>query len=110
MELCCYVKKTSKYNEIKKEERGIELKKYLLSLGGSTTRSLNAKTGRTVEDIIVSRIIDLERSHREEKLWIIALLSAIASILSALAAWFAVVKWPFILKILPTSHNSNWRK
>ena len=61
-------------------------------MGGTTTRSLNAETGRTVEDIIVSRIINLERANREEKLWIIALLSAIASILSALAAWFAVIK------------------
>jgi hypothetical protein len=77
---------------LRKEDRGVELKKYLISLGGTTTRSLNAKTGRTVEDIIVSRIINLERSHREEKLWIVALLSAIASILSALAAWFAVIK------------------
>ena len=77
---------------LRKEDRGVELKKYLISLGGTTTRTLNAETGRTVEDIIVSRIISLERAHREEKLWIIALLSAIAIILSALAAWFAVIK------------------
>jgi len=77
---------------LRKEDRGVELKKYLTSLGGTTTRTLNTETGRTVEDIIVSRIINLERANREEKLWIIALLSAIASILSALAAWFAVIK------------------
>jgi len=78
--------------KLQKGEKEIELKKYLISLGGTTTRTLNAKTGRTVEDIIVSRIINLERSHREEKLWIIALLSAIASIFSALAAWYVVMK------------------
>ncbi len=78
--------------KLKKGEREIKLKEYLISLGGTTTRTLNAETGRTVEDIIVSRIINLERSHREEKLWIIALLSAIASIFSALAAWYVVMK------------------
>ena len=84
--------KLKRIMNLRKEDRGVELKKYLISLGGTTTRTLNAETGRPVEDIIVSRIIDLERSHREEKLWIIALLAAIASILSALAAWFAVIK------------------
>ena len=78
--------------KLQKEEKEIELKKYLISLGGTTTRTLNSKTGRIVEDIVVSRIINLERSHREEKLWVIALLSAMAAILSALAAWFAVIK------------------
>ena len=77
---------------LQKKEKEIELKKHLTSLGGTTTRTLNSQTGRIVEDIVVSRIIDLERSHREEKLWVIALLSAIAAILSALAAWFAVIK------------------
>ena len=84
--------KLKRIMNLRKEDRGVELKKYLISLGGTTTRTLNAETGRPVEDIIVSRIIDLERSYREEKLWIIALLAAIASILSALAAWFAVIK------------------
>ncbi|MGD9552235.1 MAG: hypothetical protein AB7V60_03900 [Candidatus Caldatribacteriota bacterium] len=50
------------------------------------------KRGKKVEDIIISRIIELERSHREEKLWIVALLSAIASIISAIAAWYAVIR------------------
>ena len=85
-------KKLQDIMKLQKGEREIKLKEYLISLGGTTARSLNSETGRSVEDIIVSRIINLERSHREEKLWIIALLSAIASILSALAAWFAVIK------------------
>jgi len=78
--------------KLQKEEKEIELKKYLISLGGTTARTLNSKTGRIVEDIVVSRIINLERSHREEKLWVIALLSAIVAVLSALAAWCAVIK------------------
>jgi hypothetical protein len=85
-------KKLQNIMKLQKEEKEIELKKYLISLGGTTARTLNSKTGRIVEDIVVSRIINLERSHREEKLWVIVLLSAIAAILSALAAWFAVIK------------------
>lgn len=75
-----------------KEDKGVKLKEYLISLGGSTAGTLNSRTGRTIENEVVSRIVNLERSHREEKLWIIALLSAIASVLSALAAWVAVIK------------------
>jgi hypothetical protein len=85
-------KKLQNIMKLQKEEKEIELKKYLISLGGTTARTLNSKTGRIVEDIVVSRIINLERSHREEKLWVIALLSAIAAILSALAAWYAVIR------------------
>jgi len=78
--------------KLPKEERDIKLKEFLISLGGSLTGLLNAKTGRYLEHGLVDRITNLMRVHREEKLWIIALLSAIASILSALAAWFAVIK------------------
>ena len=41
---------------------------------------------------MLRRVLEVERSHRESRLWIIALLSAIAAIISALAAWFAVLK------------------
>ena len=75
-----------------KEERETELKNHLISLGGSLTGTLNSKTGRSIEDLLISRIINLERSHREEKLWKIALCSAIASIISALAAWYVVIR------------------
>jgi len=71
-------------------ERDKKLLEYLASLGGTIYRMSSSKE-RIIEDV-VSKIIELERSQREEKLWIIALLSAIASILSALAAWFAVNK------------------
>ena len=71
-------------------ERDKKLLEYLVSLGGIIYRISSSKE-RIIEDV-VSKIIELERSQREEKLWIIALLSAIASILSALAAWVAVNK------------------
>lgn len=38
---------------------------------------------------IQRRVIEAERHLREHRLWIIALLSAIASVLSAVAAWVA---------------------
>lgn len=41
---------------------------------------------------MLRRVLEVGRSHRESRLWIIALLSAIAAIVSALAAWFAVLK------------------
>lgn len=37
------------------------------------------------------RLIEAERSLREQKLWILAVVSAIASVVSAIAAWFAVM-------------------
>lgn len=38
---------------------------------------------------IQRRVIEAERHLREHRLWLIALLSAIASVLSAIAAWVA---------------------
>ena len=38
-----------------------------------------------------ARILEHERATRDSRLWIVALVSAIASALSALAAWFAVL-------------------
>ena len=88
----CYSKKLKDIMKLPKEKRDTKLKEFLISLGGSLTGLLNTKTGRYLEHGLVDRIINLVRLHREEKLWIIALLSAIASIFSALAAWFAVIK------------------
>ena len=71
-------------------ERNKKLSEYLTSLGGTIYR-ISPRIESITEDVI-SKIIELERANREEKLWIIALLSAIASIFSALAAWYAVMK------------------
>lgn len=35
------------------------------------------------------RVIEAERATRESRLWILAVISALASVVSALAAWFA---------------------
>ncbi|MCK4376800.1 MAG: hypothetical protein KAV97_01105 [Actinomycetia bacterium] len=76
-------------NIMKKEDREIKLREYLIDLGGSLTSTYTAN-GKHLEDEVVARIINAERSNREEKLWIIAFISAIASVISALAAWIAV--------------------
>jgi len=75
--------------KMKKEDREIKLREYLIDLGGSLTNTYTAN-GKHLEDEVVARIRNAERSDREEKLWIIALISAIASVISALAAWIAV--------------------
>ena len=48
---------------------------------------------RRVSDVeLQRRVIEAERSVRESKLWLIATISAIASVVSAVAAWVAVLK------------------
>ena len=71
-------------------ERNKKLSEYLTSLGGTIFR-ISPKIESITEDV-VNKIIELERANRDEKIWIIALLSAIASIFSALAAWYVVMK------------------
>lgn len=88
----CYSKKLKKIMRLPKENREIELKNFLISLGGSTTGLLFSKSGRYSENDLIDRIIVLARLHREEKLWTLAFISAIASIISAIAAWVAIIK------------------
>ena len=82
-------KKLKNIMEMKKEERETRLREYLNDLGGSLF-STYAPSGKHLEDEIVARIINIERSNREEGLWKIAFISAIASVVSALVALAAV--------------------
>jgi len=75
---------------LKKDEREIELRKYAQALGVSL-QGISDSDGRFLEQELVERIINAERSLREHRLWIVALISSIASLLSALAAWIAVL-------------------
>ena len=43
------------------------------------------------ESIIQSRVLEAERHIRENKLWLIALISSISALVSALAAWAAII-------------------
>jgi hypothetical protein len=57
---------------------------------GVSFHSLATSSGND-HSILQQRVIEAERAIRESKLWIVALVSAIASAISALAAWTAVV-------------------
>lgn len=77
-----------------KKERlltGNKLTARATELGVSTT---NDTTVRSVipEAELQRRVIEAERAIRENKLWIIALFSALASFVSAIASWIAVLR------------------
>ena len=58
---------------------------------GVSLNELYSESGILSEPELDRRIIEVERTQRESRLWIIAVISAIASVVSALAAWMAVV-------------------
>jgi hypothetical protein len=66
-----------------------EKKSYARQLGVSISE-LGSSSGIESEPELDRRILEKERSIREQRLWWIALISALASVLSALAAWYAV--------------------
>lgn len=55
-------------------------------------KELYSSNGILSEPELDRRIIEAERARREARLWIIAVISAIASVVSAVAAWMAVIK------------------
>ncbi len=61
-------------------------------LGVSTHDVVDSKKGKTNIPELQSRIINAQRSIREGRLWWIALISTIISLISAAAAWWAVLK------------------
>ncbi|MCK4816072.1 hypothetical protein KA005_09890 [bacterium] len=58
---------------------------------GITHDSATLSTGED-RSIMQARILAMLSERRNSNLWVIALLSAIASVISALAAWYAVAK------------------
>ena len=75
---------------MKRDDRSSALRKLMGELGCSRSEIMYPNSGRDVEPEMVRRIQEAARSIREHRLWRIALLSAIASVISALAAWVAV--------------------
>lgn len=69
---------------------GEELNKLARKLGVTFHESALAAGGSENEAIMQARVLAALREQRDSKLWIIALISAIASALSALVAWWAV--------------------
>lgn len=69
----------------------IELRKLAQRLGVSTHGTVDQTKGETNIPELQSRIINAQRSIREGRLWLVAMISAVASVFSALAAWTAVL-------------------
>lgn len=59
--------------------------------GEPRTHSASGSRQRASDFELQRRLIEAERSAREHKLWVVALVSAVASVVSAFAAWFAVM-------------------
>ena len=58
---------------------------------GVSVNELYDSHGILAEPELQHRVIDAERAIRESRLWILALASAIASVVSAIAAWTVVL-------------------
>ena len=72
-------------------ERDVELRGLAEKLGCSLHSLVDPQTGKSSEVELVRRIRDANRSRREARLWIVALVSAVASVFAAAAAWAAVL-------------------
>ena len=66
------------------EERALELGVDIQ--GSPITQSVSGKQIKADDHELQKRVIEAERSRRESKLWLIALISAIASVVSAATA------------------------
>lgn len=75
---------------------GEELEKRCREFGVDTTgeprtQSVSGSRSRASDFELQHRLMEAERSARENKLWVVALVSAVASMVSAVAAWVAVM-------------------
>ncbi len=73
-------------------KREATLREFAMKLGCSLF-STYTPDGKHIEEEVIRRIQETARSIRESRLWLIALISAIASVFSALAAWLAVLRY-----------------
>jgi hypothetical protein len=81
---------------LKRLLQGDELEKRALELGvdiqgSAITQSSMGRQKRADDSELQRRVIEAERSHRESRLWLIAVISSIASVISAATAIVAVV-------------------
>lgn len=70
--------------------RGAELEARAEELGVSMHETIDGRHGVLKEPELQRRVMEAERSTRENRLWLVALVSAIASAVSAAGAWWAV--------------------
>lgn len=68
------------------DTRERKLRELAQELGCSLASTYELETGKHLEDDVVRRIQAAMREERDSRLWIIAFVSAIASVLSAIAA------------------------
>jgi len=74
------------------DEREPKLRELAQDLGCSLASTYGGDGSKHLEEEVVLRIQEAGRSYRAAMLWIVALASAVASIVSALAAWCAVLR------------------
>jgi len=77
---------------VKRLKQGQELRDRAKKLGVSLEQLPRGEPPVTVlnEPEIQRRVMEAERHNREASLWLLALVSAIASLISAIAAWYAI--------------------
>ena len=73
-----------------RNEREIKLRKLAQEYGCSLSSTYTSDGTKHMEDEIIRRIQEADRSIRESRLWWIAAISAVAAVFSAMAAWLAV--------------------
>lgn len=76
---------TGKTLEVKAQQLGIDIQ------GDYITQSVSGRYRRVPDSELQRRIIEVERSIRENRLWWIAVISTIASVISAATAIVAVL-------------------
>ena len=69
--------------EHRARELGVDTK------GERIFQSSSGHVQRAADYELQRRVIDAERQQRESRLWILAVISAIASVVSAIAAWMS---------------------
>ena len=77
-------------SDLTKRETG--LRDLARELGCSLASTYHAPTGKHFEEEVVRRIQEAAREERDSRIWWIVVLSALASIVSAVAAWIAVLQ------------------
>lgn len=70
--------------------KGDELTARAEELGVSLSQLYDSK-GHINEPELQRRVAEAERSIRESKLWVVAVIAAMAAVISALGAWAAVL-------------------
>lgn len=76
--------------QIAPNEKDVELRKLAKKYGCSLDSTYDS-SGKHFTEEVIRRIQEADRSNRESFLWLVALISAIASAVSAIAAWCAIL-------------------